>query len=322
MTWRLAWRLQRFEMALLIGLCLLVAAVSMLIAWQLGSAREELVACYRTAPDSAAVNWPCAPIDGWASTLSAVGSVLAGVVTVAPFVVGLFLGAPLVAREIERRTAPMAWSLSTSRRRWLGGRAIPVAVIVAAALLILGQAGEVLALAMSPDGLGFPHFGTHGPLVAARGLAVLAIGVVVGVLIGRTLPAVLVTGVAIVGLMLGITLLRGTLIEAEAVWIGQGEQTALDSVIFDSGFRSDTTGEVITWETAYEQYPDSFMTEDEYVPGTDPADETPPGMSPVWRTVRAEQYPWFVAREAVLLVVVAIVAALLATALVVSRRPD
>jgi hypothetical protein len=45
-------------------------------------------------------------------------------------------------------------------------------------------------------------------------------------------------------------------------------------------------------------------------------------MSPVWHTVRAEQYPWFVAREAALLVAVAIVAALLATVLVASRRPD
>src|SRR5215210_8103320 len=39
--------------------------------------------------------------------------------TVFPIAAGVLLGAPAVAREVERGTAALAWTLSGSRRRWL-----------------------------------------------------------------------------------------------------------------------------------------------------------------------------------------------------------
>src|SRR3972149_2535594 len=44
---------------------------------------------------------------------------LSAVAWVAPFGMGLVLGVPLVSREIEQRTAGMAWALSRSRTSWL-----------------------------------------------------------------------------------------------------------------------------------------------------------------------------------------------------------
>ena len=43
------------------------------------------------------------------------------------YVVGLFLGVPLVARELERGTSRLAWSLAPSRWRWYVTTVVPVA---------------------------------------------------------------------------------------------------------------------------------------------------------------------------------------------------
>ncbi len=49
-----------------------------------------------------------------------------------PVLAGMFLGAPLVAREIETGTARFAWSQGTGRARWLVATVLPVALIVMA----------------------------------------------------------------------------------------------------------------------------------------------------------------------------------------------
>ncbi|MGH3201032.1 MAG: hypothetical protein ACRDOA_08055 [Streptosporangiaceae bacterium] len=42
-----------------------------------------------------------------------------GIILLAPAVVGLFWGAPLIARELETGTAALAWNQSVTRTRWL-----------------------------------------------------------------------------------------------------------------------------------------------------------------------------------------------------------
>ena len=54
-----------------------------------------------------------------------------------PLVIGLFWGVPVVARELELRTATLAWSQDVSPRRWLR-RA--VAVLVALTVVVSGVA--------------------------------------------------------------------------------------------------------------------------------------------------------------------------------------
>ena len=45
------------------------------------------------------------------------------------FAAGLFLGVPVVARELERGTARLAWSLAPSRMRWYLARLLPLLVL-------------------------------------------------------------------------------------------------------------------------------------------------------------------------------------------------
>jgi hypothetical protein len=310
---RTAWRLQRFELIVLIGGCTVLAVAALLVAWQLGGAERALRDCYQTSPDSSVPGWPCRDIDAWFATLSAARQVILGVTAVIPFALGLFLGAPLVAREIERRTAPIAWSLSPSRRSWFGRRTLPVAAIVVLVLLLLGQAAEVLILALADEELGFRNFAMHGPLVAVRGLTVLGIGVLIGLILGRVLPAILLTGLVVIALLGGLQIARTEMMRAEAVWLDQTEMGSSIEMVYDSGIRVDATGEVLTYEQAVERYPDELGRFGEgIVPGTTMLVLANP----------SEQYPSFVAREAAALLVVFGIATAASLALVGGRRPE
>ena len=312
MEWvRVLWRMQRWELVFLIGGCLFLALVMTIVAWQLDVSREALIACYELATE--AISESCRSTIEWGNVLAGAVGILGATSTFAPFPAGIFLGAPLVAREIEHRTAPIAWSLSLSRRRWLAGRTLPLLVLIGVVLLALGQASELLLSTAEESELGFRHYGMFGPLIAARGLAVCAIGVVVGLALGRVLPAVLVTALAAVTLTAGLSIGRDLIMGAESVWRPMGDQSETVHMVYDSGFRSDTTGEIITWEQAYNEYPEAF---------NEMGEGAPPDMTSVWRIVPPGRFGLFVTREFGVLAVMIVAIGGLTVVLVGSRRPE
>lgn len=122
------------------------------------------------------------------------GKVMAGM-AIAPYLLGFVLGVPLVAREIEVGTAPTVWALVTSRSRWLAGRLVPIGLLLVVLLAILGAVSELLWLAREPWSP-YPNFGDvglHGTVLLAKGVATLAVGLFVGAVIGRSLPAFLLS---------------------------------------------------------------------------------------------------------------------------------
>ena len=56
-------------------------------------------------------------------------------IAVVPAIVGVFWGAPLVARELETGTFRLAWTQSVTRTRWL---ALKLAVVGVAAMVVAG----------------------------------------------------------------------------------------------------------------------------------------------------------------------------------------
>ena len=318
LTSRLAWRMQRWEVAALIGGALLLAAAIGFVAWQTSVTLEGLDACYAEA-SGGPLSSSCRSLIEWGNVLTAVTPMLQVSAIVAPFVVGILLGAPLVAREIEKRTAPVAWSLSLSRARWLTLRALPLLIAAGVALLVLAQASEVLITATPPGELGFQHFAMHGPLVAVRGIAVFIIGVVVGLVLGRVLPAILVTGLVVILLIVGLTLARGALMRAEAVWLDPDQSSSLSGAqawgvtIYDVGYVDETTGERLTFDEVYERFPEVFGPT-----GTGIA----PGMSQVYLATPPALYPVFVAREIGALALVSVLVAGVGLWMLRSRRPD
>jgi hypothetical protein len=113
----------------------------------------------------------------------------------APFVMAIMLGAPLVAREVEQNTAPLSWALIGSRRRWLLGRVGSILIVFVPLMLALGLAGDILYGAQNPGvnpWASFEQYGARGVLVPFWGVAAFLGTVALGTLFGRSLPAVFV----------------------------------------------------------------------------------------------------------------------------------
>ncbi len=309
-TLRLAWRMQRWELAFLIGGPLLLAAAAAFVAWQMTVTLKSLDACYA---GGGALSASCLSLVAWSNFLAGQASVLTGATTVVPLVVGILLGAPLVSREIEKRTTLLAWPLSRSRARWLTGRTVPLLVAIAIALLLLGQASEALIRATPPGNLGFPYFAMHGPLIAVRAIAVFGIGVLVGLLLGRVLPAILVTGLVVIALLSGLQLGRDQLMRAEATWVGASEVNQSGVMMYGSAFLDDASGELVTFDDAYRRFPDAFGPL---------GSGLPPGMSQVYLVTPPERYPVFVAREIGALLIVTLVVSAVAVWVIGWRRPE
>ncbi len=113
---------------------------------------------------------------------------------VAPLLLGLFWGAPLLAREIEEGTHKLIWTQSITRRRWLAGKTL--ALLCATACI-----GGVLALAVTwwsrtidlSQHNRFDKFDVQGVVPIAYAIFGAAVGLAAGVLIRRTLPALAAT---------------------------------------------------------------------------------------------------------------------------------
>lgn len=138
----------------------------------------------------------------------------------APFATGLLLGVPLVSREIEHRTAAIAWTMSRSRSWWLAGRVAFLVLVMVVLMIVVAVVGEALASATMPAqhlDRDFAWYGRRGALIVVRGLASLSIGVLVGAWLGRVLPALLVAVFASVLVFSGISLGMDRWIEGVAV---------------------------------------------------------------------------------------------------------
>lgn len=124
---------------------------------------------------------------------------VAVVVLILPALLGLFWGAPLIARELEAGTHLLVWSQSITRTRWL---AVKLTFTGLAAVAAAGVCSLVVTWWSTPlDRSAAPGFTLMDPLVfGARGIVPMAyaafafvLGVTVGMLVRRTVPAMAVT---------------------------------------------------------------------------------------------------------------------------------
>ncbi len=120
-------------------------------------------------------------------------------IAITPALIGVFWGAPLVARELESGTYRLAWTQSATRARWLVTK---LAVVGVASMVTAGLLSLLVTWWYSPfDRLAADQFSTFDQrdLVAVGYAAfAFALGVTAGVLIRRTLPAMAATLVAFV----------------------------------------------------------------------------------------------------------------------------
>ena len=115
-------------------------------------------------------------------------------VLVAPGLIGMFWGAPLVAREFEDGTFRLAWTQSVTRIRWM---AVKLGVVGLASMAAAGLLSLIVTWWSGPlDHSAMNQFATFDQRgIAPVGYAAFAftLGVLAGTLIRRTLPAMFVT---------------------------------------------------------------------------------------------------------------------------------
>jgi ABC-2 family transporter protein len=108
-------------------------------------------------------------------------------------IVGVLVGAPLVAREVEQRTQLVAWSQSIPRRRWYTTKTIVLAAVLAVAGLVAGLANDQAQIPLTRGGLTssrWPWFFSIDVAPAAETVLAFALAVAIGAYLRRTLPAI------------------------------------------------------------------------------------------------------------------------------------
>jgi len=120
-----------------------------------------------------------------------------------PALIGAFWGAPLIGSELESGTHRLAWTQSVTRTRWLAVKVtlIGLAGVAATELLAL----TLTAWSTSSDGQNrfSPNmFAQRGIVPMGYTLCGFAIGVAVGLVLRRTLPAMASTLVAFLAIRL------------------------------------------------------------------------------------------------------------------------
>jgi hypothetical protein len=314
-AWRLAFRMQRLELLLFLAAAVLLVVASVLIAWGASGARTAFDACYQASgTDTNCGTSPSLNDFSLWGGFAKLGALLT------PFALGLFLGVPVVAREIEGRTAGIAWTLSRSRSRWLIQRVLPLAVVVIVLAAAVGIGSEFVTrtnpfaeLAANP---GFADYTSRGVLLPVRAIAVLLLAIAVGAMVPRQLPALLLAGAITLALFVGLSIGMDTWMTAEAGPIpidesrfgsfGEGPR------IFDIAYRDDATGEVITMNDFYNRYGDVAIPDGE---------QGPEGFTQVAIGISGDQYGVWVLRESALLGALALTSAGLAALVVRRRRP-
>ena len=153
----------------------------------------------------------------------ALADLLGPALLVIPALLGMFWGAPLVARELESGTFRLAWTQSITRRRWLSTR---VALVGVAALAVAGLASWLVSWWFEPlDAVNMNRFDpgvftARGTVAIGYAAFAFALGVAAGALTRRTLPAMAATLVGFVATRIVFTFwVRPHLLPTKAVLV-------------------------------------------------------------------------------------------------------
>ncbi len=200
MTW-LTWRQHRIQAG--IGAAVLAAFAVLMVITGLQAAAQ-----YHSAIAACAATHSCADLGGLFLGSHAIGFLV--IMTLgAPVLAGLFLGAPLIAAEMETGTTRFAWVQSVTRKRWL---AVKAGWGLAAAAVWVGVISGLVTWwsgpdnALQHDAFKFGRFDIMNITPVGYALFAMALGICAGVLLRRVLPAMAVTLAGFIGVRAAIAL--------------------------------------------------------------------------------------------------------------------
>jgi hypothetical protein len=198
MIW-LTWR--QFRMQAVAGLVVLVAIVAFYAATAPGLAHLADTTGFRSCSGGCADVTRTFRDQAMAGLTGKLYYAAGAILFLAPALIGVFWGAPLIAREFEQGTQRLVWNQSVSRGRWLTFK------LAGAGLAAMAVAGlislAVTRWAADLDRAGDPRiqpliYATRGIVPIGYAALAFVLGVTVGVLLRRTVPAMAITLVLVV----------------------------------------------------------------------------------------------------------------------------
>ena len=243
---RLTYRINRFEVrAILVATALSVIVSAIVIGWIRSSG---YAACLE--PTDGSLTVACLELQGvgrWATRIASLSLQLAAFF---PLLAGLLLGGPLIARELDRGTARLAWSLGPSRRRWYGQRVLPILVVVTLTAMVIGIVAEQLTALFAPDvdlANSFIGFHARGVLLATSALLLASIAVAVGSIVGRQIPTILLALLLGGATVLAVAEIDKRVLTGEAVRL-TGENYYNHDLVMDEGRFELPDGRLVTYD--------------------------------------------------------------------------
>ena len=201
MIW-LSWRQHR---GALFGALALLAALGVVlmthgVAMHQAYDRDGVEACQLLmfggveATTEASAEGPCFTIfDSFENRFASLPTNAAAWLPFLPMVVGMLLGAPLLAREYEQGTWQLVWTQGVTRTRWLATKLAAVLGGVVTVTVLFAAGVSWWFEPMSPHRFSPEKFNHAVPVFTGYVLVALAIGILAGVLLRRTLVAAAVT---------------------------------------------------------------------------------------------------------------------------------
>jgi hypothetical protein len=198
MSW-VVWRQHNREAGFAIAILGLLAAFMVFDSVQMSSVYRQLglAACQgRNAYDGSASGQACGQaLNSYMQSFFGTSVTVRYVLAALPGLLGMFVAAPLLAREVEHGTHMFIWTQSITRTRWF---AVKVGLIcsftLVAAAAVAATAGwwhQPLEL-MYADG-SWTFFEVIGFVPIAYAIFALALGIAAGTVLTRTVPAMATT---------------------------------------------------------------------------------------------------------------------------------
>ena len=212
---RLTYRINRFEVrAVLVATILSVVVSAIVVGWIESSGYAK---CIVTDGSLTTACLELQDLGRWATRIASISMNLAPFF---PFIAGILLGVPIVAREIDRGTARLAWSLSPSRMRWLLQRLVPMILLVGVTSMVIGFVADRLVGIFAPGtdlSQSFVGFHSRGVLLATSAIVLGSAAVFVGAVVGKQMPTLILALILGGGCLLAVSEVHRRVMFGEAV---------------------------------------------------------------------------------------------------------
>jgi hypothetical protein len=195
---RMAWVTWRQHRVALGGVAALLGALAVYL-WFAGRTVHHAYSAVTACRPASSI--ACRNLTGdFLSTYNHTATLIPALLQVVPPLIGAFVGAPVLARELETGTFRYAWTQGFGRWRWTLAKLMPLAIVVAATAWVFSQLFSWYYQPFIADGQDGPLtgivFDLRGIAFATWTLTAFAIGALAGIIIRRVVPAIITTLVA------------------------------------------------------------------------------------------------------------------------------